>query len=227
MKTPFLLAIGAAGMVLAGCSSSTSTSEKKTEAPAPSTAPAPAAAPSKPQVPDVYKVNFDTSKGAFVVEVHREWAPIGADHFYELVNAKYYDGDRFFRVLKGFVVQFGLNGDPAVSAHWDNMTLPDDPVKHHNVRGTLVYATAGPATRTTQLFINLANNTAQLDRTGFAPFGEVTSGMDVVESLYGGYGEGAPAGAGPDQDLVKTRGNDYLTQHFPKLDYIKTATIAQ
>ena len=228
MHKTLLLAFGAAAVAcLAGCSSSSSSSsnsEKKAETPTT----APAAAPpvvQKPQVPDVYKVNFDTSKGTFVVEVHRDWAPIGADHFYELVNAKYFDGNRFFRVLKGFVVQFGLNGDPAVTGHWDNMSLPDDPVKHHNVRGTLVYATAGPATRTTQLFVNLANNSASLDGQGFAPFGEVTSGMDVVDSLYGGYGEGAPQGGGPDQTLVKSRGNEYLTQHFPKLDYVKTATI--
>ncbi|HKE23688.1 MAG TPA: peptidylprolyl isomerase [Bryobacteraceae bacterium] len=212
-----LAVTAAAGLALIGCSSSTNT-EKKAEAPAATPAPE-TPAPKKVQAPDVYKVNFDTSRGLVVVEVHRDWAPIGADHFYELVQAKYYDGNRFFRVLKGFVVQFGLNGDPAVTAKWANMSLPDDPVTQHNVRGTLVYATAGPATRTTQLFINLGNNSASLDPQGFAPFAKVVEGMDVVDSIYGGYGET------PDQGLITSRGNDYLTQHFPKLDYIKTATI--
>jgi len=211
-------------MALAGCSSSNETkseskSEPPKEAPAPAATPAPTA-PTKGQVPDVFKVNMDTSKGLVVLEVHRDWAPIGADHFHELVQKKYYDGNRFFRVLKGFVVQFGLNGDPAVTGHWDNNNLPDDPVKEHNDRGTLVYATAGPGTRTTQLFINLGNN-RRLDADGFAPFAKVISGMDVVDSLYGGYGED------PDQNLIKSRGNAYLNEHYPKLDYIKTATIAE
>ena len=221
MKNLLTLAIGAAaGLALVGCSSSTNT-EKKAEAPAAST-PAPEIPPTKKvQAPEVYKVNLDTSKGPIVLEIHRDWAPIGADHFYELVQAKYYDGNRFFRVLKGFVVQFGLNGDPAVTAHWENMSLPDDPVTHHNVPGTIVYATAGPATRTTQLFINLGDNTRSLDSQGFAPFGKVVTGMGVVESIYAGYGET------PEQNLITSRGNDYLTQHYPKLDYIKTATIVQ
>lgn len=214
----FILAT--AGLALVGCSSSSN--ESKSAPPTKEEAPA----PKKVQAPDVYKVNFDTSKGAFVVEVHRDWAPIGADHFYELVQNKFFDGDRFFRVLKGFVVQFGLNGDPAVNGHWANSSLPDDPVKQHNDRGMLTYAKAGPASRTTQVFINLRDN-RNLDSDGFAPIGKVISGMDVVDSLYGGYGEGAPQGGGPDQGLVETRGNDYLTQHFPKLDYVKSATIVQ
>jgi peptidyl-prolyl cis-trans isomerase A (cyclophilin A) len=232
MKNALSLALAAGVCIaLAGCSSSNETkseskSEPATKAETPAPAPAPAApastAPAKAQVPDVFKVNVDTSKGPIVIEVHRDWAPIGADHFYELVQKKYYDGDRFFRVVKGFVVQFGLNGDPAVTGHWDNNNLPDDPVKQHNERGTLVYATAGPGTRTTQLFINLANNRS-LDSQGFSPFGKVISGMDVVDSLYGGYGE-APS---EEQNVIKSRGNDYLTQHYPKLDYIKTATIEQ
>lgn len=213
-----LTVAAAAGLALVGCSSSTDTG-KKAETPAASTPAPETPAPKKVQAPETYKVNFDTSKGSFVVEVHRDWAPIGADHFYELVQAKYFDGDRFFRVLKGFIVQFGLNGDPAVTAHWENMTLPDDPVTHHNVPGTIVYATAGPATRTTQLFINLGDNTRSLDSQGFAPFGNVITGMDVVESIFGGYGET------PEQALITSRGNDYLTQHYPKLDYVKSATI--
>ena len=221
MTKTFSLAMAAAGLVLVGCSSSSNESKS---APPPTKEESPVV--KKVQAPDVYKVDFDTSKGHFVLEVHRDWAPIGADHFYELVQGKFYDGDRFFRVLKGFVVQFGLNGDPTVNSRWAHATLPDDPVKEHNDRGTLTYATAGPATRTTQLFINLASN-RNLDSQGFAPFGKVISGMEVVDSLYGGYGEGAPSGGGPDQNLVESRGNDYLTEHFPKLDYIKTATIAQ
>jgi cyclophilin family peptidyl-prolyl cis-trans isomerase len=222
MKNALSLAL-AAGLclALAGCSSSNeSKSESKSEPAKPET-PAPAATtPSKPQVPDVYKVNLDTSKGPVVIEVHRDWAPIGADHFYDLVQQKYYDGDRFFRVVRNFVVQFGLAADPGVTAKWSHSSLPDDPVKQHNERGTLTYATAGPATRTTQLFINLADN-RRLDADGFAPFGKVISGMDVVDSLYAGYGEA------PEQNLIESRGNDYLTQHYPKLDYIKGATITQ
>jgi peptidyl-prolyl cis-trans isomerase A (cyclophilin A) len=216
-----LMAAAAACLVLAGCSSS------KETATAPETPAKQETAPvKKAQAPDVYKINFDTSKGPVVVEVHRDWAPIGADHLYELVQAKFYDGDRFFRVLKGFVVQFGLNGDPDMNSRWAHANIPDDPVKEHNTKGTLTYATAGPATRSSQLFINLADNT-RLDSDGFAPLGKVITGMDVVESLYAGYGEGSPQGEGPDQTLVEKRGNDYLTQHFPKLDYIKTATIQQ
>ena len=209
----------AACIAMTACSSS---KETKSEAPPKEEAPV----AKKTQVPDVYKVNLDTSKGAVVVEVHRDWAPIGADHLYELVQARYYDGDRFFRVLRNFVVQFGLNGDPDVTRRWSRASLPDDPVTQHNDKGTLTYATAGPATRTTQMFINLRDN-RQLDSQGFAPFGMVVSGMDVVESLYAGYGEGAPQGGGPDQSMVEARGNDYLAQHFPRLDYIKTATIEQ
>lgn len=215
------LAVGAC-MAMTACSSSKETKETKSEAPAKEEAPV----AKKVQVPDVYKVNLDTSKGAVVIEIHRDWAPIGADHLYELVQAKFYDGDRFFRVLRNFVVQFGLNGDPEMNSRWAHASLPDDPVKEHNDKGTLTFATAGPATRTTQLFINLKDN-HELDSQGFAPFGKVVSGMDVVESLYAGYGEGAPQGGGPDQSLIESRGNEYLIQHFPKLDYIKTATIEQ
>ena len=178
------------------------------------------------KVPDVYQVKFETSKGGFVVEVHRDWAPFGADRFYELVQSHFFDEARFFRVLKGFVVQFGLNKDPAVSAKWRTMQLVDDPVKESNRRGTITYATGGPNTRTTQVFINLADN-RRLDADGFAPFGKVVEGMDVVDSLYGGYGEGAPNGAGPDQQSIETRGNAYLTDHYPKLDNIKTAVIVK
>ena len=168
--------------------------------------------------PDVFKVNLDTSKGSVVIEVHRAWAPIGADHFYELVKAGYFDGDRFFRVVPGFVVQFGLAADPAVTAKWNSPPLRDDPVTQSNTAGMVTYATAGPNTRTTQLFISLGDN-QRLDGMGFAPFGKVTTGMDAVQNLYGGYGEA------PQQPLIESQGNAYLQSQFPMLDYIKKATI--
>lgn len=178
------------------------------------------------QAPAVYKVNVDTSKGPFVLEIHRDWAPAGADRFYNLVKNGFYDNDRFFRVISGFMVQFGVNGDPKVSAVWREANIKDDPVRQSNSRGMITFATAGPNTRTTQVFINFANNGA-LDRMGFAPFGRVVSGMEVVDALYSGYGEGAPRGNGPDQGRVQTQGNAYLTHDFAKLDYIKKATIAK
>src|SRR5580704_11366576 len=139
--------------------------------------------------PAVYKAKFDTSKGAFEVEVHRDWAPAGADRFYNLVKNGFFDNARFFRVISGFMVQFGIHGDPAVSAQWRQARIPDDPVKQSNSRGTMTFATAGPNTRTTQVFINFADN-SRLDRMGFAPFGQIVSGMNVVDALYSGYGEG-------------------------------------
>ena len=178
------------------------------------------------KAPAVYQAKFDTSKGAFVVEVHRDWAPNGADRFYNLVKNGFYNDVRFFRVLEGFMAQFGINGDPSISAVWRNANIKDDPVKVSNGRGTITFATAGPNTRTTQVFINFGDN-AGLDGQGFSPFGKVVSGMDVVDSLYGGYGEGAPRGAGPDQGQVQAQGNAYLQQDYPKLDYVKTATIVQ
>ncbi len=188
------------------------------KAPAPPPAEAPKPAPG--QAPATFKVRFDTSKGAFVVEVHRDWAPIGADHFYELVKSGFYDGARFFRVVPNFVVQFGLAANPAVTKKWDK-PIHDDPVSQTNRVGSIVYATAGPNTRTTQLFINLRSN-QMLDSQGFAPFGMVLDdGMSVVQQIYSGYGEA------PDQDAITHRGNAYLTASFPKLDYIRKATIEQ
>ena len=178
------------------------------------------------QAPPVYKVKVDTSKGSFVLEVHRDWAPLGADRFYNLVKNGFYDNARFFRVISGFMVQFGINGDPKLSAVWREARIKDDPVQQSNQRGFITFATAGPNTRTTQVFINFANNQA-LDRMGFAPFGRVVSGMDAVDALYSGYGEGAPSGQGPDQQRVQSQGNAYLTKDFAKLDYIKKASIAQ
>ena len=178
------------------------------------------------KAPDTYRVNFDTSKGAFVVTVHRDWAPNGADRFYNLVKAGFYDDVRFFRVIPNFMAQFGIHGNPSVMSAWRSAQIKDDPVKQSNTRGFVVFATAGPNTRTTQLFINFKDNSS-LDKQGFAPFGEVTKGMDVVDKIYDGYGEGAPRGKGPEQGRIQNEGNAYLTKDFPKLDYIKTATIAQ
>jgi peptidyl-prolyl cis-trans isomerase A (cyclophilin A) len=174
--------------------------------------------------PDSFKVEFETTKGDFTVEVVRAWAPNGADRFYNLVKNGFYDETRFFRVLPGFVVQWGIHGDPGLSAVWSEANIPDDPVKESNKAGTLSYAMRGPGTRTTQVFINLADNTS-LDSRGFAPFGRVTEGMDVVEQLYSGYGEGPPRGSGPYQPRLQEEGNDYLVEFFPKLDYIETATL--
>jgi peptidyl-prolyl cis-trans isomerase A (cyclophilin A) len=178
------------------------------------------------RAPATFKANFDTSAGAFVIEVHRDWAPLGADRFYNLVKNGYYDGVRFFRVISGFMAQFGMHGDPAVQKAWSNAEIKDDAVKESNKRGYVTFATRGPNSRTTQLFINFKDN-AGLDKQGFAPFGEVVSGMDVVDKLYSGYGEGAPNGGGPSQGQITAEGNAYLTKSFPKLDYIKSAKIAQ
>ena len=176
------------------------------------------------RAPESYKAKFETSKGAFVIQVTRSWAPNGADRFYNLVKNGYFDDARFFRVIDGFMVQFGISGNPDVSAAWTNATIPDDPVRESNARGTVTFATAGPNTRTTQVFINF-NNNSMLNGQGFAPFGKVVSGMNVVDSFYKGYGEGAPRGNGPNQGLLKSQGNAYLLTQFPKLDYIKKATI--
>jgi peptidyl-prolyl cis-trans isomerase A (cyclophilin A) len=174
--------------------------------------------------PEIYRVEFDTSKGVFVVEVTREWAPRGADRFYELVFKKFYDGARFYRVVPRFVVQFGLRGEPASDRYWSNMYIPDDPVKQNNERGTLSFAMAGAATRTTQVFINLQDNFS-LDKMGFAPFGKVVKGMEVVDQFFKGYGDAPPSGAGPEQSRVREEGNEYLERYFPRLDYIKSARL--
>jgi peptidyl-prolyl cis-trans isomerase A (cyclophilin A) len=181
----------------------------------------------KETAPATYDVRFDTSAGTFVVKVTRDWAPHGADRFYNLVKNGFYDDARFFRVIEGFMVQFGINADPAVSAVWRGAQIPPDPVKQSNKRGFITYAMgASPSTRTTQVFINYADN-GNLDKMGFAPFGQVTSGMDVVDKIYSEYGEGAPRGKGPEQGRIQQEGNAYLTKEFPKLDYIKKATIGQ
>ena len=176
--------------------------------------------------PDTFAVRFETSRGPFVVEVYRAWAPNGADRFHYLVRNGFYDGVRFFRVLDGFVAQFGASGDPALSRVWDVRTIPDDPVKQSNTRGTVTFATGGPNTRTTQVFINYRNN-PRLDALGFAPFGRVVEGMARADSLYSGYGEGAPDGRGPNQDRLAAEGNAYLRRDFPRLDSVVTARVVR
>jgi peptidyl-prolyl cis-trans isomerase A (cyclophilin A) len=176
------------------------------------------------KAPDTFKVRFETSKGDFVIEVRREWAPNGADRFYNLVKNGFYNEGRFFRAISGFMVQFGLNGDPKVSAAWRTQAIKDDPVKQSNVRGAVSFAMAGPNTRTTQIFINYGDN-SRLDGMGFSPFGRVVEGMNVVDQLYADYGEGAPQGKGPSQGRIQQEGNAYLNSEFPKLDYVKKATI--
>lgn len=176
------------------------------------------------KAPEQYDVKFVTTAGEFTIQVTRAWSPNGADRFYNLVRHHYYDGAAFFRVLSGFMAQFGLSAYPQVSAAWEKAIIRDDPHVQSNRRGTVTFATAGPNTRTTQIFINFGNN-APLDKDGFTPFGEVTDGMDVVDKLYSGYGEGAPDGRGPNQALVGQRGRAYLEKSFPKLDVIRTATI--
>jgi peptidyl-prolyl cis-trans isomerase A (cyclophilin A) len=170
------------------------------------------------QAPDSFRARFETSAGDVVIAVQRRWAPQGADRFYNLTRSGYYDGVRFFRVVPGFMVQFGIHGDPAVSAAWRDQRIPDDPVRRTNLRGMVSFATAGPGTRTTQVFINFGNND-RLDAMGFAPFGQVVEGMDVVDRVYAGCGER------PNQGLIQAEGNAYLERGFPQLDYVKRASI--
>ena len=173
------------------------------------------------KAPENYQVKFETSKGDILIDVTRSWAPHGADRFYNLVKNGFYDDCRFFRVVTNFIVQFGMHGDARTSQIWANAQIKDDPVTKTNRKGAVVFATAGPNTRTTQVFINLKAN-AFLDNQGFAPFGQISSeGMKIVESLYSGYGER------PEQPMIRTQGNNYLKSKFPELDYIKKATIVE
>ena len=198
--------------------------EKKEEAPPPP----PAAAPTPPPpakfvdatAPESYRVQFETTKGNFVVEVTRSLSPLGADRLKTLVDSAFFDEARFFRVVPGFIVQFGMNSDPAVNERWRARNFDDEPVKTSNVRGTLVYAKPPmPNARSTQFFINLGDNTQSLDPQGFSPVGKVVSGMSVVDAIYREYGEN------PNQAIIGTEGNAYLKTNFPKLDYIKSAKI--
>jgi len=209
---PALTATAAALLALAACSSPPEEPKKQ------------AAAPKNEPTPDVFRVRLDTSKGPVSLEIHRDWAPKGVDHFYTLVKLGYYDGDRFFRAVHSFV-QFGVNGDPKNNQLWSTAYISDDPVKQSNVRGTVTYATDGPNRRTTQLFINL-RDTKTLDKQGFAPIGTVVEGMDVVDTFYSGYGEmPSRGGQGPDPSKIQLEGNDYLTARFPRLDYIRKAVV--
>ena len=241
----------AAGVILGGCSKREQPAEPvaeqpKTEAPVQPVTPPPAESKSAPtttstptvpargyakelltpaklkeKAPDTYKVKFDSTRGEFTVTVTRAWAPLGADRFYNLVKHHFYDNAAFFRVVPQFVVQFGINANPPVSAAWKHTEIKDDPVTQTNKRGAIVFATAGPNTRTTQVFINLKDNN-RLDGMGFAPFGVVDgNGMNVVEMMYEGYGDSA----GPDQDQLEKQGDPSLLKGWPKLDHIKAATL--
>jgi peptidyl-prolyl cis-trans isomerase A (cyclophilin A) len=177
------------------------------------------------KAPDVFKAKFTTTKGDFVVEVHRDWAPNGADRFYNLVKSGFFDDTRFFRAVEGFMVQFGISGDPAVSSKWSNANISDDPVKQSNTRGFMTFAqTNAPNSRSTQVFVNYGDN-HRLDGMRFAPFGQVVKGMDVVDSFNKAYGEGAPSGRGPNQGLIQSQGNAYLDKSFADLDGVKHAEI--
>jgi len=195
-------------------------------------APAPTAALMNPAeatatAPDTFRVKFETTKGDVMIQVNRGWAPRGADRFYNLVRAGYYSDIAFFRVISGFMAQFGIHGDPKVSAVWREAQIQDDPSGvQSNTRGRVTFATAGPNTRTSQLFINFGNNT-NLDGMGFAPIGEVVEGMEVIDALHAGYGEGAPRGQGPHQGRLQAEGNAYLRQDFPELDYLVSATVVE
>jgi peptidyl-prolyl cis-trans isomerase A (cyclophilin A) len=206
-----ILFVAAALAVLVGCSSTKP--------------PEPEAKRERTRAPESFKVRFDTSKGQIVFQIHKDWAPNGVERFHELVTTGFFTEARFFRAIQGFMVQFGINADPKMSQLWQFATIPDDPVKQSNTKGRLTFAKRPiPNSRSTQLFINLANN-SRLDADGFAPIGEVVEGMDIVEKLYTGYGEGAPNGHGPAQDRIQLEGNAYLARDFPRLDYINKATV--
>lgn len=173
---------------------------------------------------DSFLVRFATTSGSFDVLLRRDWAPLGAPHVGRAVLDGYYDGGAFFRALRGFVVQWGIAADPAMTQRWMPRRIADDPVTQSNRRGTVTFASGGPGTRTVQLFVNLRDN-ARLDAMGFPPVGEVVRGMDVVDALHTGYGEGAPAGRGPSQDRLVAEGERYLAAEFPRLDRITSARI--
>lgn len=174
--------------------------------------------------PATFRVRMQTSEGDVVIEVHRGWAPLGADRFFNLVTNGFYDDTRVHRVLDGFMAQFGMNGDPRVNVAWRNAIIVDDPVARSNTRGRVSFARAGPNSRTTEIFINLRDNPS-LDDRGFAPIGEVVEGMEVVERFHAGYGDGPPRGQGPYSAQVEVQGNAYLDAEFPELTRILSATV--
>jgi peptidyl-prolyl cis-trans isomerase A (cyclophilin A) len=206
-------------VVFAACTSSNGTSTTATKGALTQPETATATAPAE------FKVKVETTKGDFVILVHRDWAPIGADRFFNLVKIGYFEDVAFFRAIQGFMVQLGIHGDPAVSAKWRGATIKDDPMgPQSNKKGYVTFAKGGPNSRTTQFFINYVDN-ARLDPMGFPPFGEVVEGWDVVEKLNTEYGEGQPNGRGPAQGRLQTEGNAYLKKDFPNLDYVKKATV--
>lgn len=212
-----ILAVGALAW---GCGGSSGDDRAEREAPNPLLRPA----QFDRTAPPIFAARFETSEGEFVVEVHRQWAPLGADRFYNLVRAGFFDDTRVYRVVDGFVAQFGLNGDPYVNQAWKTEYLVDDPVTRENLRGRVTFAKGGRHTRTTEIFVNLRGSPA-LDDQGFAPFGEVIEGMDVVDRFYAEYGDGPPRGDGPYQAMVEARGNAYLDEEFPELTRIVRATV--
>ncbi len=242
MKTTTLLLTVLAVAALAGCKSESAPAPAKEAAPAEAsqtkeatpakTAPVAGAVnavllnPSlaTDKAPARFVVQFETTKGPFKIEVRRSWAPHGAERIFNLVRAGFFDDVAFFRAIDGFMVQFGISGNPKVAEVWRDAVIPDDPVGQPNTRGRVSFATSGPNSRTTQIFINYSDNRS-LDQMGFAPFGVVVEGMEVVDSLYKGYGEGAPRGKGPNQAKLQTGGNDYLRKDFPMMDYVKSASI--
>jgi len=235
MKPQFFIpaALTCISLALGGCPKQTTEAPSepvKAPAPeekaanAPTAADAPTAANAADQkAPDKFAVRLETTKGDIVIDVTREWAPRGADRFHELVQAGYLTDVAFFRVIKGFMAQVGISGNPALNTEWREKKIPDDPPKQSNTVGMVSFATSGPNSRTTQFFINFGDN-SRLDGMGFSPFGKVRD-MAPVNALYAEYGEGAPRGRGPSQGLIQSRGNEYLKREFPNLDYIKKATI--
>jgi peptidyl-prolyl cis-trans isomerase A (cyclophilin A) len=219
------LAMLSGAALLTACSGKEKGNEEASAAPAVAQV-TPLSNPNAPEMnataPDVYRVKVETSKGDFEIEVTRTWAPRGADRFYNLVRHGFFTDVRFFRVVPNFMVQFGINGDPAISKWWRNARIPDDPATQSNRRGTITFATSGVDSRTTQVFINFKDN-AFLDSQGFSPFGRVVTGMDVVDRLNGEYGETPSKGQG--QTMIQTQGNAFLQASFPNLDYIKKASI--
>jgi peptidyl-prolyl cis-trans isomerase A (cyclophilin A) len=176
------------------------------------------------RAPDVFRVRFETTRGPVVIEAHRAWAPLGADRFYQLAQLGFYDGTRFFRVVDGFMAQWGVSGDTAVARAWRDRRIADDPVTRGNRRARVTFATAGPNTRTTQLFVNYRDN-AFLDGQGFAPFGEVVEGMEVLDNLWRSYGDAPPRGRGPDQGRIEAEGEAYLAREFPRLERVLRARV--
>ena len=220
------LSLAVTGLVMAADAPAKPAPAPKKDAPAASKSRLMDPASLNEKAPDTFKAKFETSKGNFTVTVTREWAPNGADRFYNLVKNGYFDDTRFFRVITGFMVQFGINGDPALNNVWQPARIQDDPVKQSNKRSFITFATGGPNTRTTQLFINFKDN-AGLDGQGFSPFGQVTDGMDVVDKINPEYGEGAPGGRGPNQGRLQSEGNAYLAKEYPNMDFIKHASIVK